>query len=177
MRVMLCSIAAVSLSTICPCVAPVSAQMGGFGGIGGLPSMGNMGGGGGGRGQQQQQQQTQPEEKPAFPPDDSAVQAATPPPADAKLLTKVGWCEVHVFGHSFSDAGLTGASLPATHMHLSDRLQQLNEKLQFKPGMKGIKLMDNIDELVTFARDNAKKAPADKTAPKDAAKDAAKDAR
>jgi hypothetical protein len=163
MRVMLCSVAAVSLLTIYPSVAPVSAQgMGGFGGIGGPPGMGGPGGGGG----QQQNQQPAEEKKPAFPPDDPAVQAATPPPADAKLLTKVGWCEVQVFGHTFSDAGLTEASLPATHMHLSDRLQQLNQKLDFKPGMKGIKLMDNIDELVTFARDNAKKPSKEVVAPK-----------
>jgi len=47
-----------------------------------------------------------------------------PPSPDAKLLTKVVGGEVQVLAH-FSDAGLTGASLPATHMHLSDRLQQL----------------------------------------------------
>ncbi|MDR3613277.1 MAG: hypothetical protein P4L53_06910 [Candidatus Obscuribacterales bacterium] len=161
MRVMLCSIAAISLLMTCPNVAPVFAQgMGGFGGIGGSPGMGGMGGGGmagGGGGQQQQNQPSAEKEKPTFPPDDPAVQAATPPTSDAKLLTKVGWCEVQVFGHTFSDAGLTEASLPAAHMHLSERLQQLNQKLNFKPGMKSIKLMDNVDELVTFARDNAKK--------------------
>jgi hypothetical protein len=166
MRVMLCSIAAISLLMTCPNIAPVSAQGmgGGFGGIGGSPGMGGMGGGSGG--QQQQNQPPAEREKPIFPPDDPAVQAATPPTPDAKLLTKVGWCEVQVFGHTFSDAGLTEASLPATHMHLSERLQQLNQKLNFKPGMKSIKLMDNVDELVTFARDNAKKPSKEVAAPK-----------
>jgi hypothetical protein len=163
MRVMLCSIAALSLLMMCPNVAPVSAQgMGGMGGMGGIPGMGGMGGGGG----QQQNQPPAEKEKETYPADDPAVQAATPPTPDAKLMTKVGWCEVQVFGHSFSDAGLTAASLPATHMHLSDRLQQLNQKLNFKPGMKGIKLMDNVDELVTFARDNAKKPSKEVVAPK-----------
>jgi hypothetical protein len=165
MRVMLCSIAAVSLLMICQNVAPVSAQgMGGFGGLGGMPGMG----GGGGGGQQQQNQQPAEKEKETYPPDDAAVQAATPPSPDAKLLTKVGWCEVQVFGHTFSDAGLTGASLPATHMHLSDRLQQLNQKLNFRPGKKGIQLMDNVDDLVICARDNAKKTSKEVVAPKTA---------
>jgi hypothetical protein len=32
------------------------------------------------------------------------------------------------------------------HMHLSQRLEQLNRQLQFEPGKSGLKLMDDIDK-------------------------------
>src|ERR1700679_2016195 len=70
-----------------------------------------------GMGQHNQQQQN-PEPPPPLPPDDPSVHEAAPPAADANLMTKLGWCEVQVYGHTFSDAGLQGASLPLLHMHL-----------------------------------------------------------
>ena len=123
--------------------ALAKAQFGGFGGGGG-----GFGGRGGGNSNQQQQP---PEPKPTPPPaDDPLVHESTPPPAEAKLTTKVGWCEVLVFGHTFSDAGLADASLPAVHMHLPKRLEQLSRKLQFQPQKSGIQLMDSVDALVKF---------------------------
>jgi hypothetical protein len=125
------------------CSNVATAQLGGFGGGGG----GLGGRGGGGRNQQPQT----PEPKPTPPsPDDPLVHESTPPPPEAKLITKVGWCEVLVFGHTFSDAGLADASLPLVHMHLAQRLEQLSRKLQFQPGKSGIQLMDSVDALVKF---------------------------
>jgi hypothetical protein len=129
------------ISVVVYCTNVATAQLGGFGG-------GGLGGrGGGGRNQQQQT----PEPKPTPPsPDDPLVHESTPPPPEAKLITKVGWCEVLVFGHTFSDAGLTDASLPVLHMHLAQRLEQLSRKLQFQPGKSGVQLMDSVDALVKF---------------------------
>jgi len=96
---------------------------------------------------------------PPVPADDPSVHEAAPPPDDAKLITKVGWCEVQVFGHTFSDAGLVDASLPAQHMHLPKRLEQLSQKVQFEPKKSGMQLMDDVDALVKYVYSN-KKAPA-----------------
>jgi hypothetical protein len=129
-----------AISVLVYCTNVATAQFGGFGG----------GGGRGGGGRNQQQQQT-PAPKPTPPsPDDPLVHESTPPPPDAKLITKVGWCEVLVFGHTFSDAGLAEASLPMVHMHLAKRLEQLSRKLQFQPEKSGIQLMDSVDALIKF---------------------------
>ena len=80
-------------------------------------------------------------------PDNPLVRASTPPPPEAKLITKVEWCEVQVFGHTFSNASLAGAS---RHIHLPERLEQLSRKLHFEPEKSGIQLMDNVDELLKF---------------------------
>ncbi|MGH9550948.1 MAG: hypothetical protein ACRD3W_16320, partial [Terriglobales bacterium] len=69
--------------------------------------------------------------------EEPAMHAATPPPPSAKLITKVGWCEVQTFGHDFSK------------MHLAERLDQLNGELNFDPRQKGADLMDDIDKLVS----------------------------
>lgn len=44
-----------------------------------------------------------------------------PPPADARLLTKVSWCEKHVFGVVYRDK------------HLTERLNILNDDLKYDP--------------------------------------------
>jgi len=111
--------------------------------MGGNPVFGQgMGGGmmpgfGGVRMRQKQQQDTQtsPTQQEAHP-DDPAVNAATPPPTDAKMLTKVGWCEVQLFGHTFSN------------LHLPDRLKQLNQELNYAPGKSAIQLMDDAGGLI-----------------------------
>lgn len=71
--------------------------------------------------------------------DDPLLKAATPPPASARLLTKVGWCEIQVFGQANAK------------MHLLDRLNQLNQTLNFDPGKSGLDLMDHIDGLMKLA--------------------------
>jgi len=122
--------------------AIANAQFGGFGGRGGGRHNQNQ--------QQQQQQKPDTKPEPAAPSDDPLVHESTPPPTEAKLITKVGWCEVQVFGHTFSVQGLVDASLPVQHMHLPARLDQLNHKLNFEPKKSGIQLMDDIDALVRF---------------------------
>lgn len=71
--------------------------------------------------------------------DDAVVNAPTPPPATARLITKVGWCEKHVFGVVYHDK------------HLTERLNILNDALKFDPGKKGMALMDDVDKLMKAA--------------------------
>jgi hypothetical protein len=52
-------------------------------------------------------------------------------------------------------------------MHLSARLEQLNNKLDFAPGKTGVQLMDSVDDLVKFAYAN-KNSSASKGAPQTA---------
>jgi hypothetical protein len=103
-------------------------------------------------------QQQKPEPTPTLPADDPSVNEAGPPPADANLMTKLGWCEVQVYGHTFSDAGLEAASLPLLHMHLPKRLEQISRKIQFEPKKSGLQLMDDVDGLVKFVYANKKAA-------------------
>ncbi|MBU6453465.1 MAG: hypothetical protein KGS72_16915 [Cyanobacteria bacterium REEB67] len=69
-------------------------------------------------------------------PEDPSVHDANPPAAEAKTLTKVGWCEVQIFGHT------------SPNLHLGDRLQALNKELNFAPGKTSLELMDNIGALI-----------------------------
>ena len=68
--------------------------------------------------------------------EDPAITAADPPPPTAKMITKVAWCEMQVFGHTSPD------------MHLTQRLEQLNQQLKYAPGQSGIQLMDDLDPLI-----------------------------
>jgi hypothetical protein len=92
--------------------------------------------GGGGRGRQAMQQQQ--EQEPAAPvrQEDPAIYEATPPDPSARLLVKVGWCEVKVFGHPFPD------------MHLPQRLGQLNNELHLETGKSNVQLMDDIGLMI-----------------------------
>lgn len=122
----------------------------GFGGMG----PGNMMTGPGGfsgirvRRRQAQPQQNEPSaaEEPSGPVEDPAVRAKTPPPPGTRLATRVGWCEMQVFGHT------------SPTMHLAERLSSLNRELNFMPGKSSMELMDHIDGLVKSAQ--AFKAPA-----------------
>ena len=69
-------------------------------------------------------------------PEDPSVHDASPPTAEAKMLTKVGWCEVQVFGHT------------SPNLHLGVRLQQLNKELNFAPGKTALELMDSVGGLI-----------------------------
>ncbi len=68
--------------------------------------------------------------------EDQLVHAATPPPPTAKMLAKVGWCEMQLYGQTFPE------------MHLADRLGQLNRELNFRPGKRDLDLMDDIASLI-----------------------------
>jgi len=87
-------------------------------------------------------QQAPPQEQQVAKPreDDALVKAPDPPPATARLITKVGWCETQVFGRTFPE------------MHLADRLDQLNRQIAFKPGKSGVQLMDDIGSLVQIVQ-------------------------
>jgi hypothetical protein len=106
----------------------------------------------------QQQAPQKPEPKPVQP-DDPAVHDPMPPAADASLLTKVGWCEVQVFGHTFSDSGLVESASKATHMPLPKRLEQISRKIEFEPQKSGMQLMDDVNPLIK-AVSSAKKESA-----------------
>ena len=119
-----------------------SALMPGFGGVRMRPrsSMGN---------------QAQQQEAPVEPrPDDPAVNAAVPPPAGAKMLTQVGWCEVQLFGHTFS-----------AH-HLTNRLAQLNKELNYDPNKTPLALMDDMPGIIKSVQ--ARKLSQSKPAPQPA---------
>ena len=107
-------------------------------GGGAMPFMSGAGmGQGPGRNRRQAaRQQDEPTPKPAAPPQDPAVSAADPPPSTAKMITKVAWCEMQVFGHTSPD------------MHLTQRLEQLNQQLNYAPGQSGDKLMDDLAPLM-----------------------------
>ena len=81
----------------------------------------------------------QQSQQPAPPPEDPAIYQKDPPPDSAKFLTKVAWCEVQVFG----------TTTPG--MHLTKRLEQLNEALKFAPGKTGITLMDDGPAMIKAA--------------------------
>jgi hypothetical protein len=118
-------------------------NVGGIGGVG--PGAGLLPGFSGIRTHQKSQAQQQQEEQQSKAQqesrrEDPAVYQKDPPPPDAKLLTKVGWCEVRVFGHTFQN------------MHLAQRLGQLNQELNFEPGKSDLELMDHINALMAAAR-------------------------
>jgi hypothetical protein len=106
--------------------------------MGMMPGFGGYGSGMGmGMGRQRSGQQRSAEPEASAPaPEDPRVFSATPPPAAARLLVKVGWCEVHVFGNTFPN------------MHLEERLQQLNETLTFAPGKSSLELMDDVGNMI-----------------------------
>ncbi|MBS1956946.1 MAG: hypothetical protein JST89_22345 [Cyanobacteria bacterium SZAS-4] len=131
--------------------------MNGFtGGMGpggfGIPGVGMLGPGGSGfsgmrvRRRQAPQDEPSAAEEPSGPIEDPLVRAKDPPPASARLATRVGWCEMHVFGKT------------SVNLHLAERLTQLNRELNFEPGKGPMELMDHIDGLVKSAQ--AYKAPA-----------------
>ncbi len=111
----------------------------GFGGMG-FPGMGNgfsgMGGGGGGMRRRQAAQQQQNEAPAPVRQEDQAVYLAAPPDPSARLIVKVGWCEVKIFGHTFPT------------MHLPERLGQLNKELNLEPGKSDVQLMDDIGLMI-----------------------------
>src|SRR5205085_6506681 len=118
----------------------------------GVPGVGMLGPGGSGfGGMRVRRRQAAPEEssaadEPSGPVEDPMVRATNPPPTSARLATRVGWCEMHVFGKT------------SANLHLAERLTQLNRELNFEPGKGAMELMDHIDGLVKSAQ--AYKAPA-----------------
>ncbi len=116
----------------------------GLGGMGG--GFGGMGGGmgGGGMSRRRAMQQQQPEPTPARQ-EDPAIYEAMPPDPSARLLVKVGWCEVKLFGHTFPD------------MHLPQRLGQINSELHLDPGKSNVQLMDDIGLMIKTVQ--ARKLP------------------
>lgn len=69
--------------------------------------------------------------------EDPVVYGAVPPPPSAKLITKVGWCEMQVMGRTFPE------------LHLTERLSQLNRQVAFDPSAHStLELMDHITGLV-----------------------------
>jgi hypothetical protein len=113
---------------------------------GGYPGYGGMGMGRIGLGPMRMRQRTQDDVQPAEPPQevDPLITRATPPPPTAKMLTKVGWCEMQVFGQTFPK------------LHLPERLGKVSREINFEPGKSDIELMDDVGKLVIAV--NARKA-------------------
>lgn len=70
------------------------------------------------------------------PHEDPLITGASVPPANTRMITKVGWCEMHTFGHT------------SPNLHLIERLTQLNQELNYAPGQSGMDLMDDMDALI-----------------------------
>lgn len=72
----------------------------------------------------------------APPPEDPLASLPEPPPSTARTLSRVAWCEKHLFGKTFPD------------MHLLQRLHQLHSELNPNEKVKDIQLMDRLDSIV-----------------------------
>ena len=92
-----------------------------------------------GPGPQQRTQNTAYEsyDQPAAPQDDPRVFQQEPPASGEQMLVRVGWCEVHTFGHTYPS------------MHLTQRLRQLNDAVRpGSPKQTNMQLMDDLDKIV-----------------------------
>ncbi|MBX9876978.1 MAG: hypothetical protein K2Y22_00830 [Candidatus Obscuribacterales bacterium] len=70
------------------------------------------------------------------PQEDPLITQPNVPPSNTRMITKVGWCEMHTYGHT------------SQNLHLIDRLTQLNQTLNYAPGQTGMDLMDDMDALI-----------------------------
>jgi hypothetical protein len=70
------------------------------------------------------------------PPPDPAIFKDVPPDAHARMITRVAWCEQHLFGQTYDS------------LHLQQRLRQLNATLFPQDHEPDIKLMDRLDVIV-----------------------------
>lgn len=90
-----------------------------------------------GPGPRAQQPYEQQYDQPAAPQDDPRVFQQDPPPSGEQMLVRVGWCEVHTFGHTYLS------------MHLTQRLRQLNDAVRpGAPKQNDMQLMDDLDKIV-----------------------------
>lgn len=72
----------------------------------------------------------------SFDPSELEAAKSTPPPPHSRLLSRIAWCEKHTFGRTYP------------HLHLLQRLHQLNSNLFPKAHTKDIQLMDKVDDMV-----------------------------
>jgi hypothetical protein len=113
--------------------------MTGMGGFGAMNGGGFGPGGTGFHGMRQQQRNQEDQESSANTQarsEDPAIYEPFAPAASARTIVKVGWCEMQVFGKTFSA------------MHLPDRLGQLSKELNFETNKSKIELMDDIGLMV-----------------------------
>lgn len=78
---------------------------------------------------------------------DPTISSSLPPPIEAKLITKVSWCEYKVFGRTF------------LNMHLTDRLRQLSQQLQYDTSKSDLELMDDIGAIMKLVQAQVKSKP------------------
>ena len=82
---------------------------------------------------------------------DPVISSSLPPSNEAKLITKVSWCEYKVFGRSF------------VNMHLTDRLRQLSQQLQYDTSKTDLELMDDIGAIMKLVQSQVKSKPISST--------------
>ncbi len=76
-------------------------------------------------------------EQQSAPQDDPRVFQQDAPGSSEQMLVRVGWCEVHTFGHTYAT------------MHLTQRLRQLNDAVRpGAPKQNDMQLMDDLDKIV-----------------------------
>lgn len=129
-------------------LASVANTVFGIAGLGAMamgPKMGPLSNFGGIRFQQRQADPNAPEQQ-IFE-EDPSIRSSQPPPPEAKTLIKVSWCEDKVFGRTYAN------------MHLTDRLRQLSQQLQYDTSKSGLELMDDISGFIRAVQAQAKTKP------------------
>lgn len=72
----------------------------------------------------------------AAPLDDPEIYQKNPPSSDTRMITRVGWCEQQMYGHT------------CPQMHLTRRLRQLNDSLHaVSNSQSDLDLMDDMDPI------------------------------
>jgi len=102
--------------------------------------LGGMGGGSDGGMQRRSSNPKPAKSESANEPHDPMIMSPNPPPPDARILTKVGWCEMQIFGQTYST------------MHLPERLGKLNRELNFEPAKSNVELMDDVNKMVKLVQ-------------------------
>lgn len=85
---------------------------------------------------QYQEPESEPVAAPTPVPTDPAIYSQIPPDHHARMLTRVAWCEQHLFGKTFPS------------LHLTERLHQLNSELFPNDHEPDLQLMDRLDVIV-----------------------------
>lgn len=94
-------------------------------------------------------------EPPVVSDDDPLVFQQDPPPAGTQMRSRVGWCEVHTFGHTYPT------------LHLTQRLRQLNDAVRpASPKQSDMQLMDDVDLIIAAVQ--ARKPHPDKVSARNA---------
>jgi hypothetical protein len=80
-------------------------------------------------------------------PQDPVVTSASPPPPGARLITKVSWCEMQLFGRI------------SPQLHLVERLRGISLELGLDTKKTNLELMDDVDSFVKAIQSRSPQRP------------------